>query len=85
MTGEVVAVPVIVLLKDGDYFLGVGAGPFNRLVHWSRNRASLVFSASVSPPPCAYLTPNGYRAESQLSGERHRHHSIKFSSRRRCG
>lgn len=32
-----------------------------RSTAWSRNRSRVVLLASVSPPPCAYLTPQGYR------------------------
>ncbi|MFI1576165.1 lactococcin 972 family bacteriocin [Streptomyces anulatus] len=34
--------------------------PAKRSTAWSRNRSRVVLSASVSPPPCAYLTPSGY-------------------------
>lgn len=56
--------------------------PSKRSTASSRIRSRTALSASVSPPPCAYLT--GTRATGTgppLSGERFRHHSFKLSSK----
>ncbi|WP_342669671.1 hypothetical protein [Streptomyces vietnamensis] len=54
--------------------------PWKRVTACSRTRSLAALPMSVNPPPCAYLTVQGYRNGPTTIRRTVRHHPIKFRS-----